>query len=99
VGLCGLVARNREGFGSVIAGAFQRLGVTPDGSGVVFEVSNEFALIGETPLAATPPAGASGRGTRTRSRSRFPARSRTRGRSADAPRPTIAALPLHPLGW
>jgi hypothetical protein len=51
-GLCATVARNRAGFGSGLAGVFQRLGVTPDGSGVVFEVTNEFELIGHTPLAA-----------------------------------------------
>jgi hypothetical protein len=50
-GLCELVAENRAGFGSAIAGVFQRLGVTPDGSGVVFEVTNHFELIGHPPLA------------------------------------------------
>jgi hypothetical protein len=50
--LCELVATNRAGFGSVIAGVFQRLGVTPDGSGVVFEVNNHSQLIfPRTPLA------------------------------------------------
>jgi hypothetical protein len=50
--LCELVGRNRQGFNSGLAGVFQRLAVTPDGSGVVFEVTNEFELIGKTPLAA-----------------------------------------------
>src|SRR6185503_13411473 len=49
-GLCGILARNREGFGSGLAGVLQRLGVTPDGSGVVFEVTNAFQRIGRTPL-------------------------------------------------
>src|SRR5262245_59522843 len=48
--LCKLVGRNREGYGSVVAGVFQRLGVTPDGSGVVFEVTNDQQLISHTPL-------------------------------------------------
>src|SRR5262249_30666301 len=48
---CGLRAKNRAGFGSVLAGVFQRIGVTPDGSGVVFEVTNQFQLIGKTQLA------------------------------------------------
>jgi hypothetical protein len=51
-GFCQLVGRNRVGFGSVVAGVFQRLGVTPDGSGVVFEVTNEFQLIPKAPLTA-----------------------------------------------
>jgi hypothetical protein len=49
-GLCRLLADNRQGFGSVLAGAFQRIGVAPDGSGVVFEVTNQFMLV----FPATP---------------------------------------------
>jgi len=45
LGLCPLVASNLEGLGSVLGGAFQRLGVTPDGSGVVFEVNDAHTLI------------------------------------------------------
>src|SRR5262249_18120149 len=46
-----LVAKTGAGFGSVLAGVFERIGVTPDGSGVVFEVTNQFQLIGKTQLA------------------------------------------------
>ena len=49
-GLCALLARNHQGYNSPIAGVFQRLGVVPDGSGVVFEISNQFQLIGRTAL-------------------------------------------------
>jgi len=49
-GLCSLLARNHQGFNSPIAGVFQRLGVMSDGSAVVFEISNEFQLVGQTPL-------------------------------------------------
>jgi hypothetical protein len=45
-GLCQIWARSRYGTGSVYAGAFQRIGVTPDGSGVVFEVTDEFSIAG-----------------------------------------------------
>src|SRR5262249_5759794 len=37
LGLCHLFGDRRAGFGSVVAGVVQRIGVTPDGSGVVFE--------------------------------------------------------------
>jgi hypothetical protein len=43
-GLCQLYGRSRYGTGSVYAGVFQRIGVTPDGSGVVFEVTDEFSI-------------------------------------------------------
>lgn len=49
-GACALLGHTREGFGSSLAGAFKRLGVSPDGSGVVFEVSAEVLLIGGPPL-------------------------------------------------
>jgi hypothetical protein len=50
-GLCVLLGRTRLGVGSGLAGVFQRLGVTPDGSGVVFEVTNRFQLLSpRTPL-------------------------------------------------
>jgi len=42
-GLCRLYAQSRNGLVSVVAGAFQRLGVTPDGSVVVFEVTDHFS--------------------------------------------------------
>lgn len=50
LGLCAILAGNREGFGSVIGGVFQRIGVTPGGSHVVFEVTNRFQLGSKTPL-------------------------------------------------
>lgn len=49
-GLCSLLGNNREGFGSPLAGVFQRNAVTPDGSGVVFEITNQFQLIGKFAL-------------------------------------------------
>jgi hypothetical protein len=51
-GLCDLLGRTRLGVGSGVAGVFQRLGVTPDGSGVVFEVSNAHQVGSRTPLTA-----------------------------------------------
>lgn len=50
IGICALGAANHLGELSPIAGVFQRLAVTPDGSGVVFEVSNQFQLVGRLPL-------------------------------------------------
>ncbi len=50
-GLCARGAQNHNGVHSGLAGIFQRLGVTRDGSAVVFEISNQFQLIGKTPLA------------------------------------------------
>src|SRR5207244_2486629 len=44
-GLCQFLA-SRGGAASVAAGALQRLGVSPDGSGVVFEVNDEFSIVG-----------------------------------------------------
>ena len=42
-GLCALAGRNRASLATQL-GAFQRLGVTPDGSGVVFEGDDTFAV-------------------------------------------------------
>jgi hypothetical protein len=42
---------NHAGHLSPLAGVFQRLGVARDGSAVVFEVTNEFQLIGKTALS------------------------------------------------
>lgn len=50
-GLCAILADGQDGFGSVVAGVIQRLGVTPDGSGVVFEVTNAFQLGARIALA------------------------------------------------
>ena len=44
-GLCAWFGRGRWGFAPQL-GAFQRLGVTPDGTGVVFDLTDEFALVG-----------------------------------------------------
>src|SRR5262245_45808238 len=43
-GLCRLYGEGRNGTASVAAGPLQRLGVSPDGSGVVFEVNDEFSI-------------------------------------------------------
>ena len=50
-GVCALRGMARLGFEGYL-GAFQRLGVTPDGSGVVFELTDEFALVGQGLLPA-----------------------------------------------
>ena len=44
-GICPVFGIGRFGFGSVAAGAFQRLGVSPDGGQVVFEVTTAFSLL------------------------------------------------------
>ena len=49
-GLCALVGRNHLGTASPVAGVFHRLGVTPNGKGVVFEITNAFQLVGRTAL-------------------------------------------------
>jgi hypothetical protein len=51
-GLCDRLARWHLGGYSPLAGVFHRLGVTLDGSGVVFEVTNAFQLVGKTPLSS-----------------------------------------------
>jgi hypothetical protein len=51
LGLCQLYGESRDGFASVVVGAFQRLGVSPDGSAVVFEVTTDVAVF---PLASVP---------------------------------------------
>src|SRR5262245_31337874 len=43
LGLCRLFGQNREGAGATFVAAFQRLGILNDGSGVVFEVTDDFA--------------------------------------------------------
>lgn len=42
---CRVNGINRYGPGFVLDGAFQRLGVSPDGSAVVFEVTDDFSLV------------------------------------------------------
>jgi len=44
-GYCGSWARNRAGFTSADFGVFQRLAVSPDGSEVVFEVTDAFSAV------------------------------------------------------
>jgi hypothetical protein len=43
IGLCRLYGDFRVGQGSVLVGRFQRLGVLPDGSAVVFEITNDYS--------------------------------------------------------
>jgi hypothetical protein len=45
LGLCRLFGEQRGGEGSIAAGSLQRLAVSPDGSGVVFEVTDDFSLL------------------------------------------------------
>jgi hypothetical protein len=51
VGACRLYGENRAGGAAVLFGAFQRLGVSPDGSAVVFEVTTVSLLA----LVSVPP--------------------------------------------
>jgi hypothetical protein len=67
-GLCRLYGESRVGAASAVAGPLQRLGVSPDGSQVVFEVTDDHSFF---PLTAVPPeaqgmfvVGADGRGLR-----------------------------------
>ena len=50
-GLCGLFGTSRVGINSLYAGPFERLGVSPDGSGVVFEKTARFSIGRLPPLA------------------------------------------------
>lgn len=43
-GLCRLYGETRNGAGAVVVGIFQHIGVLPDGSGVVFEVTDDVSL-------------------------------------------------------
>jgi hypothetical protein len=45
LGLCSLLGRLRSGEVGVAAGVFQRLGVSRDGSTVVFEVTDDFSIL------------------------------------------------------
>ena len=51
-GHCGLFGVGRAGYRSVFAGSFVRVGVSPDGSVVVFELTDDFSI---APGAAPPP--------------------------------------------
>jgi hypothetical protein len=46
-GVCQLFGETHSGATAVFGGGVQRLGVTPDGSAVVFEVTNDFSMFGE----------------------------------------------------
>lgn len=50
-GLCGLYGTSRAGTSSLYAGPFERLGVSPDGSGVVFEKTTRSSIGRFPPLA------------------------------------------------
>jgi hypothetical protein len=54
-GVCDVLGRYRVGFGSVIVGRFQRIGVTPNGKQVIIEVTNDHVLSGLEPLSPEPP--------------------------------------------
>src|SRR5262249_38087470 len=53
--LCGLYGASRLGAASVVAAPFQRLGVSPDGSTVVFEVTGEFSIVSGQHSILDPP--------------------------------------------
>jgi len=46
VGLCRLLGLSRSGRASVVGGSFQRIGVVPDGSGVIFEITRAYSILG-----------------------------------------------------
>jgi len=49
-GVCRSIARARDGTGFDLVGVFPRLGVSPDGKLVVFEVTDEHSLMSQTQL-------------------------------------------------
>lgn len=53
LGLCAIYGQFRIGAGSVAIARFQRIGVTPDGTGVVFELTNEHSVF--PPVTPAPP--------------------------------------------
>src|SRR5215831_3875922 len=53
--LCRLFGEARNGAFSIVGGAFQRLAVLPDGSGVVFEMTKQFSVY--PPFTPEPPHG------------------------------------------
>jgi hypothetical protein len=52
LGLCARLGLGRNGRASVLAGSFQRLGVSRDGAQAAFEVTREFSILG---VARLPP--------------------------------------------
>jgi len=53
--LCRTLADTRDGSNSLFAGAFQRMGVSPDGAVVLFEVTYDFSPFRFEPWAKLPP--------------------------------------------
>jgi hypothetical protein len=53
LGLCPLFGQFRFGTNSTFVGAFQRIGVSPDGSGLVFEITYDFSIL--SPLGFQSP--------------------------------------------
>src|SRR5256885_1816670 len=45
---CAVFGIPRDGINSLTIGAFQRLGVSPDGTAVVFEVTDDFSRLGQS---------------------------------------------------
>jgi len=50
-GVCTIFGLSRWGFIAAFAGGIQRMAVSPDGSGVVFETTNRFSILQYPPLA------------------------------------------------
>jgi hypothetical protein len=59
-GLCVLLSQYRHGVGSVVVGAFQRVGVSPDASAVVFELNFNGALFAQLGVPSPLPPGEEG---------------------------------------
>ena len=53
--VCRIYGEYRVSYGSVVVGRFQRIGVTPDGSGVIVEVTNDHVITGLEELSPEPP--------------------------------------------
>src|SRR5262245_4245248 len=53
--VCRTYGQYRVGWGSVVVGRFQRIGVTPDGRHVIVEVTNDHVLTGLEALSPEPP--------------------------------------------
>jgi hypothetical protein len=53
--VCDLYGKFRVSYGSVLFGRFQRIGVTPDGRGVIVEVTNDHVVSGLETLSPEPP--------------------------------------------
>ncbi len=53
--ICGLYGRLRSGTSGVVLGRFQRIGMTPDGTGLVIEITNDHAVPLFAHLSPEPP--------------------------------------------